>query len=676
MRTLALLAGVALALHVQAQPVSTPPPTVRPLVAAQWGQRSPFNLLCPAKDKDGMRVHDLAGCGALAMAQVMHFHRFPDTSPDGKTLYDWERMFNRLTAQTTPDRITNVAKLISDCGVTAFTQYGEAGSSSNTSQVLAAMKRFFHYSRYMYAVSRDAMKARGCDDEFRRLLLEELQAGRPVIYRGTKSPQNNDADGHIFVIDGYKNGKVHANMGWADAANDYYDLDDLNGYAYHQWMIVGIADSSYRPPIKEIRLERPGTLHTRLDSADVHLRISGPLNEADFAALRQLAQEKWRLRSLDLSGATVTGGLPERAFFRCGSLVYVALPPALTYIGRGAFYECTGLNRIDLPDSLAVVGDYAFRGCRFLTTFRLPETLRRLGSRSFQACNSLLSLTLPEGVEYINWQAFADAANLKFLCLPRSLQRVGPEITKGCDKLMCVTLPEDHPSLESDGLRILPKGADVDADGVRHIRLEHAGTLDKYLSTSDWKIRVTGPLNDDDIAALRALAHQENELRDIDLRETDIKVLPRSAFANCKGIWNVWLPARLERIEDFAFSQCSWLEQVHMPATLGAIRTYAFSGCVKLRELRLPASLRIIGEGAFTGCNALTDVSLPEGLETVEGQAFRKCEGLRTLHFPRSLKKAGGGITLDCKNLQSVTLEAGNTRFRVGPNGLEPTAPR
>gem|GEM_PF-1093184 len=668
MRTIIYLTLAVLCIRAQAQEVTAPPPNILPMVKAQWHQKAPFNLLCPAHEEDGQTVHDVAGCGAVAMAQIMHFHRYPETSPDGETRYDWDRMFQRLSNETTTDRMANVAKLISDCGVAVFTRYGKESSSSKTLQTITAMKGFFHYNKYMYCVSRDQLKARGCDDEFRQLLFAELKAGRPVIYRGTKTTSNNDDNGHIFIIDGCKNGKVHANMGWADKANDYYDLDDLNGYSHHHWMIVGIADSSYQPPIKEIRTDVPGTLESRLDTTDLHLRIAGPVNDTDIAALRQLALDKERLRSIDLSGATLLGNLPDRAFAECGSLVYVALPPSVTYIGRMAFYKCSALNRIDLPEALGAIGEAAFHSCHQLTTFHLPGTLRWIGPRAFMFCNSLTSVRIPEGVEYIDWIAFGGAARLKFLHLPKSLKRLAPEITQSCPALMQVTVPEENPWLTSEGLRVIPKGADVDKNDVRHIRLEHAGTLAGQLSPSDWKIRITDPVNEADIAALRNMARNESELRDIDLRGTDLKVMPRSAFANCKKIRNVFLPEGLERIEDFAFTQCKWLERIDIPSTVTSIRTYVFNGCSALKTVNFNPTgsrLRFIGSNAFSNCTALTDIHLPENVDTLEGGIFRNCVNLHTLHFPKNLKMAGGGITTGCGKLQNVTLSPDNLLYKV-----------
>lgn len=662
-------------IRVQAQETPIPTGNISPMVKAQWKQQAPFNQLCPSHKQDGQTVHDLAGCGPLAMAQLMHFHHYPETSPDKTTRYEWEQMFRRLSDKTSVDRIANVAKLISDCGVTTFTQYGLTNSTSNMRQITTALKGFFHYSKYMYCVKREQLKARGCDEEFRSLLLAELKAGRPVIYRGTKTTNNNDDDGHIFIIDGYKNGKVHVNMGWADKSSDYYDLDDLNGYSHHHWMIVGIADSSYRPRIKDIRLNTPGTVASRIDTADLHLRITGPMNSTDIAALRQLAIEKKRIRSIDLSGATLSGNLPDRAFAECSSLVYVALPPSVTYIGQMAFYKCDALNRIDLPGTLDAIGNRAFAYCSYLTSFRLPETLRWIGAQAFYGCNSLTSVRIPEGVEYVDWMAFGRAAHLNTVHLPKSLRRLGPELTLNCPALVRVTLPEDNPWLESDGLRIIPKGAEVDENNVRHIRLKRAGTLAGLLSPSDWKIRITGPVNNEDIAALRDMARGENELRDIDLRETDLKVVPRSAFVYCKKIRNVFLPDGLERIEDFAFTQCKWLERIDIPSTVTSIQTYVFSGCSELKEVNFHpknSRLRFIGTGAFDNCAALNAISLPEGLETLEGSIFRNCTDLHTLHFPKSLKRVGGGITAGCTNLKNVTIAPDNLSYKVENKQLKP----
>ena len=188
------------------------PEDVKPLIRTQWGQHFPFNLLCPETDKSNeQNPYKLAGCGPVAMAQVVNYHRYPSMSPDGEYKYEWDLMFNTLNANVSKKGIVAVAKLISDCGISSFTEYGDDWSSTYLDFIMGALKRLFGYSNNMSIYNRADFLTPKRDSLYRQLIFSELKAGRPVLYRGT----SKKGDGHLFIIDGCKKYKVHVNMGWA-----------------------------------------------------------------------------------------------------------------------------------------------------------------------------------------------------------------------------------------------------------------------------------------------------------------------------------------------------------------------------------------------------------------------------------------------------------------------------
>lgn len=58
---------------------------VTPLLCTHWGQGAPYNALSPM---DGDR-RALAGCGPIAMAQVVRGMEYPPRSPRDSALYAW-----------------------------------------------------------------------------------------------------------------------------------------------------------------------------------------------------------------------------------------------------------------------------------------------------------------------------------------------------------------------------------------------------------------------------------------------------------------------------------------------------------------------------------------------------------------------------------------------------------
>ena len=89
MKTKHYLAGLATAFFcagtVQAQ-------ELKPMIQTQWGQDAPYNMFCPKESLAG--PNSLAGCGAIAMAQVMRYLQEPSVSPKGEK-YQWDLMPQR-----------------------------------------------------------------------------------------------------------------------------------------------------------------------------------------------------------------------------------------------------------------------------------------------------------------------------------------------------------------------------------------------------------------------------------------------------------------------------------------------------------------------------------------------------------------------------------------------------
>ncbi len=98
----------------------------------KWGQStndkgscSPsYNALCPRTDNENNKDdcdRMLAGCGAIAMAQIMWKWAYPDESRYG--IYDWDKMPSDLIDGCS----TDCPKLISDCGKACKMNYQSIG---------------------------------------------------------------------------------------------------------------------------------------------------------------------------------------------------------------------------------------------------------------------------------------------------------------------------------------------------------------------------------------------------------------------------------------------------------------------------------------------------------------------------------------------------------------------
>ena len=409
---------------------------ILPLIQTQWGQGSPYNMFCPKDSLSGRHV--LAGCGPIAMAQVIRYLQQPSVSPSGEK-YQWELMTQKPLKQ---QEARAIAKLLVDCGINAFTSYGKDASSTATINVVNALKKCFGYNPYIFIAKREQYPGAEGRRLWRRLIMNELQAGRPVIISAQKGIDNRA--GHLFLIDGVRGSRVHVNFGWNGKGDGYYALDDLNGYNSNHTAIIGLGKSDYVPDFREVKTEHAGQLAELLPPSEwkqiQHLRVSGPLDKSDFKVLQQMSRadrlfgQCGDLHSLDLSDAELEY-LPDSAFYTTQTLFYVRLPKSLKQIGLDAFNSCIGLNEVDIPSSVWRIRRGAFNNCFNLLNVHIPEGVRNVLSHTFNNCYNLTEVTLPASVDTLGFAVFANCKRLERLYIPASTHHIGPDLVKNCPNL-------------------------------------------------------------------------------------------------------------------------------------------------------------------------------------------------------------------------------------------------
>ena len=227
--------------------------SVSPLVTAQWGQGKYYNKNCPYDASSSSDNRALVGCVAVAMGQVMHYHKSPTTGNSsssyyhssygtlsanyGMTTYNWSGMPNSLSSHNTP-----VATLLNHCGVSVEMNYGPASSGAYTSDAASALKNYFGYSSSTQYKNKSNYSSSGWES----LLKTEIDNNRPLIYRG-----HGSSGGHAFVCDGYQgtsNNHFHFNWGWEGYQDGYFYVSNLNpstfDFSTSQAAITGIQPGS------------------------------------------------------------------------------------------------------------------------------------------------------------------------------------------------------------------------------------------------------------------------------------------------------------------------------------------------------------------------------------------------------------------------------------------------
>ncbi len=223
------------AVPVQSVSESTNWATIEPLLTAYWHQGAPFNGLLPMNTL--YNDHTSVGCVPTAIAQIVHFHKWPDrgegiflyTDWMGRTFdFDYENTsFNynlingEYNEQSPKESCDEVAKLVYACAVgmeTSFDYDSGMGSGSD----IAMAKRFL-LENFKYSADAEILgMGNFSTDEWNEIIYKELQASRPVYMQGGS---------HAFVCDGYGGDKYfHFNWGWGckENGNGYFLLSVLN----------------------------------------------------------------------------------------------------------------------------------------------------------------------------------------------------------------------------------------------------------------------------------------------------------------------------------------------------------------------------------------------------------------------------------------------------------------
>lgn len=132
---------------------------------------------------------------------------------------------------------------------------------------------------------------------------------------------------------------------------------------------------------------------------------------------------------------------------------------------------------------------------------------------------------------------------------------------------------------------------------------------------------------------LPPVRREEGNLVRISLPDTILKMEDR-AFARCRALKRLKLPAGLRQLGMRVFDQCGSLEQIRIPDGVTQLPDYAFSNCRKLARVTLPDRLETLGHHTFYNCIALQELAVPDTVTFVGGGLFMNCKSLSRLVLP------------------------------------------
>ena len=238
------------------------------LGATKWAQGLPFNQQCPSFTESSETKYCPAGCVAIAMAQIMYYHKssygsisIPAYTSYSKkdnltferpalpsTTFNWAIMNPWYDdASSSSASAQEVQKLVKYCGQAVKMNYGKKTSSATSQR--NAFTYYFGYDRLSQQIAREDVSAA----QWENLIYTELAQGRPVYMSARKL-----SGGHAFVCDGYDGaGLYHINWGWRGGKNGFFALNALSdgnsggtgaasgeeGYTIGMQIIIGLEPS-------------------------------------------------------------------------------------------------------------------------------------------------------------------------------------------------------------------------------------------------------------------------------------------------------------------------------------------------------------------------------------------------------------------------------------------------
>lgn len=195
-------------------------------VEFKWGQGSPFNQYCFTTN--GQQA--LAGCGPVAVSQIMAYHKYPTHHENTRTgaiyTYPWDQMkyiTDISSAYSQPAIAQQVARFIEQVGSECYANYGVSATSTYLYNCITALEEM----GYMVAPVNGNKSIYYDINQVK----ESLSTIGPVLMTG-----QSDQGGHAWVIEGYlrmyditpnvtstgMKELLKCNWGWNSRADGYY----------------------------------------------------------------------------------------------------------------------------------------------------------------------------------------------------------------------------------------------------------------------------------------------------------------------------------------------------------------------------------------------------------------------------------------------------------------------
>ncbi len=148
-----------------------------------------------------------------------------------------------------------------------------------------------------------------------------------------------------------------------------------------------------------------------------------------------------------------------------------------------------------------------------------------------------------------------------------------------------------------------------------------------------------------------------------------VKELKPNFAWKVRGIKEVKINAKLEKIPTLAFAYNVDIEKITLPEGLKSIEESAFNGCINLNYVYMPDTVTDIGSCAFGDCRNLSNINLSSNLKSIDVVAFGGCSKLQTITIPKSVENIKVDLSdkdwilsifKNCTKLNEVNIKKGS----------------
>ena len=375
------------------------------------------------------------------------------------------------------------------------------------------------------------------------------------------------------------------------------------------------------------------------------------------------------------------------------------LPDNLQIIGGYAFQGCEQLTRLEFPEGLKEIYGYAFNKCKDLSYVKLPSTLELLSEDAFsntslthiapagKYSSNVIEIPWGEGKEIPSKNVSFSNNNIQDVIFPDGITILPKEICQFMSNLTNVTVPDSIKTVENFVFRNCSALKEIDWSDKTNLQVIKVSgvfsgckALEKVLLPDQVQLEY-----DETSEGMFAECSALTELHIPDTCEN----IPDNLLYGCRSLTEEgfnW-PSSIKKIEAGAISSTG-IKNLDIPQTVTSIGDAAFADCKNLSKVHIPANVVNLRPGIFRDCNALlsagpsgtsmkynitydwTDeipknafnssmiklVDIADGITKIGISAFDDCDNLEVAMLSESVRTISTNAFHDCNSLKTVRL--------------------